>query len=124
MKQVFFVPDRGDIVWVSVGTRAGQKQTGRRLALVLSPQAYNVRAGLALLCPLTNRVKGYPFEVPLPPDLPVEGAVLADQALSLDWRAHRAERVCSLPSALVDETLGKLRTLLDFQGACLRRTGR
>lgn len=112
MKQVFFVPDRGDIVWVSVGTRADQKQDGRRPALVLSPQAYNARVGLALLCPITAYVKGYPFEVPLPPDLPVEGAVLADQALSLDWRVHRAERVCSLPSECVEETLGKLRALL------------
>jgi mRNA interferase MazF len=112
MKQVFFVPDRGDIVWISPGTRADQKQAGRRLALVLSPQAYNVRAGLAILCPIIASLKGYPFEVALPSGLPVEGAVLADQALSLDWRGHRAERVCSLPSALVDETLGKLRALL------------
>lgn len=112
MKPVFYVPERGDIVWVSVPTPDDQGRTGRRPALVLSPQTYNSRVGLAILCPITTRVKGYPFEVALPSGLPVEGAVLADQALSLDWRAHRAERVCTLPSAFVDETLGKLRTLL------------
>ena len=112
MKQVFFVPERGDIVWVSVVAPDGQGPPMRRPALVLSPQTYNSRVGLALLCPITTRVKGYPFEVALPPDLPVGGAILADQAESLDWRAHRAERACSLPSAVVEEVLGKLRTLL------------
>jgi mRNA interferase MazF len=112
MKQVFYVPERGDIVWVSVPTPDDQGRTERRPALVLSPQTYNARTGLAILCPITALIKGYPFEVPLPPGLSVEGAVLADQALSLDWRAHRAERVCILPSAFVDEALGKLRALL------------
>jgi mRNA interferase MazF len=112
MKHVFYVPERGEIIWISVFPRSGRAESGRRAALVLSPQAYNSRVGLALLCPITACVKGYPFEVPLPPDLPVEGAVLADQALSLDWRVHRAERVCSLPSEYVEETLGKLRALL------------
>jgi mRNA interferase MazF len=112
LKQVFFVPERGDVVWISVGVQAGQRQARRRPALVLSPQAYNARVGLALLCPITACVRGYPFEVALPPGLPVGGAILADQAVTLDWRAHRAERVCSLPGACIDETLGKLRTLL------------
>jgi mRNA-degrading endonuclease toxin of MazEF toxin-antitoxin module len=48
----------------------------------------------------------------MPPDLPIKGAILADQAESLDWRAHRAELICSLPPAIVDEALGKLRTLI------------
>jgi mRNA interferase MazF len=112
MKQVFYVPERGDIVWVSVPTPDEEGQAGRRPALVLSPQDYNSRVGLALLCPIIARVKGYPFEVALPSGLPVEGAILADQALSLDWRAHRAERVCSVPSAFVEEALGKLRAIL------------
>ncbi len=112
MKQVFFVPERGDIIWISVATQNGQGPTGRRPALVLSPQAYNSRVGLALFCPITPCVKGYPFEVVLPSGLPVEGAVLADQVESLDWRAHRAELICPLPSAVVEEALGKLRALL------------
>ena len=67
----------------------------------LSPQAYNARVGSAIVCPITALVSGYPFEVTIPPDLPVSGVILADQAMSLDWRAHRAERICFLPSGVV-----------------------
>jgi mRNA interferase MazF len=112
MKAVFYVPERGDVVWISVTPPDDQGRTERRPALVLSPQIYNARTGLAILCPITTHIKEYPFEVALPSGLPVEGAILADQAESLDWRARRAERICSLPSVSVDETLGKLRTLL------------
>ena len=112
MKQVFFVPDRGDIVLLSFAPRSGQKQAGRRPAVVMSPQAYNARVGLALFCPIVTGIKGYPFEVLLPAGLPVEGAILADQAESFDWRALRAERVCSLPPPAIAEVLGRLRALL------------
>jgi mRNA interferase MazF len=113
MKQVFYVPERGDVVWISLAPQPGHEQAERRPAVVLSPQAYNSRVGLAVLCPITSQIKGYPFEVLIPPGLPIEGAVLADQVQSLDWRAHRAERTCSLPSAVVEEALGKLRALLN-----------
>ncbi|MCX6569401.1 MAG: type II toxin-antitoxin system PemK/MazF family toxin [Candidatus Aminicenantes bacterium] len=112
MKQVFYTPERGDVVWISVAPEPGQGQAGRRPAVVLSPQAYNSRVGLVVLCPITSIIKKYPFEVLIPPGLPVEGAVLADQAESLDWRAHRAELVCPLPPAIIDEVLGKLKTLI------------
>lgn len=113
MKQVFYTPERGDVVWVSLAPQPGQKQTARHAAVVLSPQSYNSRVGLAVLCPITSHVKGYPFEVLIPPDLPIKGAILADQAENLDWRARRAELICSLPPAVVEEALGKLRALLE-----------
>ena len=113
MKQVFYAPERGDVVWISLAPQPGYEQTGRRPAVVLSPLAYNLRVGLAVLCPITLQVKGYPFEVLLPPGLPIEGAILSDQVESLDWRAHRAELICSLPPAVVEEALGKLRALLE-----------
>ena len=112
MKQVFDVPGRGDVVLLSFPAGPGRKRAGRRPAVVLSPQAYNGRVGLALFCPVVTDVKGYPFEVPLPEGLPVQGAVLADQADSLDWRALRAERICALPGPVVDEVLGKLAALV------------
>jgi mRNA interferase MazF len=112
MKQIFFVPERGDLVWVVISPKGGRGRRERRPAVVLSPQAYNARVGLAVICPVVARVKGYPFEVPLPSGLPLEGAILADQAGSIDWRARRAEPICSLPPAVVDETLGRLRALL------------
>jgi mRNA interferase MazF len=112
MKQVFYVPERGDIIWIPLSPSEGQGRTGRRAAVVLSPQGYNSRVGLAIVCPISAHIKGYPFEVPLPSGLPVEGAALADQAESLDWRVRRAEPVCTLPAATVEEVLGKLRALL------------
>jgi len=78
-----YVPRRGDIVWLSFTPQAGHEQAGRRPALVLSPSAYNRKVGLALFCPVTSRVKGYPFEVTVPKGLSVAGVVLADQVKSL-----------------------------------------
>ena len=79
---------------------------------MLSPAAYNRKVGLALLCPITSQVKGYPFEVRLPRGLPVTGVILADQVKSLDWRARKAEVVCKVPEEVVQEVLLKLGTLL------------
>ena len=106
------VPDRGDVVWVSMNPRAGPEQAGRRPAVVLSPARYNGKVGLAILCPITSQVKGYPFEVRLPKGLPVEGVILADQAKSLDWKARHAELICRLRAETVQEALLKLGALL------------
>ena len=106
------VPERGDVIWLTFTPQAGHEQTGRRPALVLSPEAYNGKVGLAILCPVTGQEKGYPFEVRIPDGLPVSGVVLADQVKSLDWRVREAEWACRLPEETVDEVLGKLATLL------------
>src|SRR5205807_8989902 len=106
------VPDRGDVVWVTLTPQAGHEQAGRRPAVVLSPAAYNGRVGLALMCPITSRIKGYPFEVTIPAGLPVAGVVLSDQVKSLDWRVRRAGRICVLPTPVVMEILEKLGALL------------
>jgi mRNA interferase MazF len=107
-----YVPDRGDAVWITLDPQAGHEQSGRRPALVLSPAAYNDRVSLALLCPITNQVKGYPFEVAVPRDLRVGGVVLADQLKSLDWRARRATRICAVPQDVVAEVMRRLQALL------------
>jgi mRNA interferase MazF len=106
------VPQRGDVVWLSMSPQAGHEQAGRRPAFVLSPGSYNAKVGLAILCPITSRVKGYPFEVVIPDGLPVEGAVLSDQAKSLDWRARKAEFICRLPGDTTLEVLHKLGAVL------------
>jgi mRNA interferase MazF len=107
-----YVPERGDVVWVTFNPQAGHEQAGRRPALILSPGAYNGRTGLALLCPITSQVKGYPFEVGLPDGLPVSGVVLSDQVKSLDWRARRAEFACTVPATTLDAVMGKMGALL------------
>lgn len=107
-----YVPDRGDVVWLSFDPQAGREQAGRRPAVILSPLAYNGRVGLALCCPVTSQVKGYPFEVPLPEGIGVTGVVLSDHVRSLDWRVRRAEFMARLPSACLEEILQKLNALL------------
>ena len=107
-----YIPDRGDVVWISLNPQAGHEQAGRRPAVVLSPLSYNGKVGLAILCPITSQIKGYPFEVLIPEGLAVGGAILSDQVKSLDWKARRAELACQLPGETVAEVLGKLATLL------------
>jgi mRNA interferase MazF len=114
VKHKAYVPKRGDAVWISFNPQAGHEQTGRRPAVVLSPEAYNEKVGLAILCPITNQIKGYPFEVVLPGGLPVTGAILADQAKSLDWRERKTELICSLPGKTISEALQKLGALLSI----------
>lgn len=107
-----YCPKRGDIVWLSFKPQAGHEQAGHRPALTLSPEAYNRKLGLALFCPITSQVKGYPFEVPLPADLKATGVVLSDQLKSLDWQARGAKFSCKAPTAVVTAVLERLETLL------------
>lgn len=107
-----FVPDRGQLIWLTFNPQAGHEQAGRRPALVLSPAAYNSKAGLLLACPITSHAKGYPFEVSLPAGLPVSGVILADQLRSLDWRVREAALICRAPDPVVTEALAKASALL------------
>ena len=108
-----YVPDRGDIVWLQFNPQAGHEQAGHRPALVISPRAYNARVGLALFCPVTAQVKGYPFEVILPSGLEAQGAILSDQVKSLDWRERKVKRVCTVPTEILKETVALILALVD-----------
>jgi mRNA interferase MazF len=105
-------PGRGDVVWLDFASRTGHEQAGRRPALVLSPAGYNRRSGLCLACPITSRIKGYPFEVRIGPPLDREGVVLADQVRAIDWRARGAERAGRVPDSVLVEVVARLATLL------------
>lgn len=109
-----YVPERGDIVWITLDPQAGHEQAGRRPAVVLSPSTYNDKVGLAILCPITSQIKGYPFEVRIPSGLAITGVILADQVQSLDWRVRKAELAGTLPALTVTEVLQKLGTLLSW----------
>jgi mRNA interferase MazF len=111
-----YIPERGDAVRITLDPQAGHEQSGRCPALILSPSAYNGRVGLALLCPITSQVKGYPFEAPLPAGLPVTGVVGADQIKSLDWRARKATWIGAVPEDVVTQVLSRLQTLLEEHG--------
>ena len=108
-----YVPARGDAIWITLNPQAGHEQAGRRPALVLSPASYNGKVGLAILCPVTSQIKGYPFEVSIPSRSKLTGVVLADQVKSLDWRVRKAEFICKLPRETTIEVMEKLGTLTD-----------
>lgn len=108
-----YTPERGDIVWLTFTPQTGHEQAGRRPALVLSPGAYNRKVGLAIFCPITSQIKGYPFEVAVPQCLPLGGVVLSDQVKSLDWRARKAEFVCKLPDSALTTLLKRLGALVN-----------
>jgi mRNA interferase MazF len=110
-----YIPDSGDIVWIMFNPQAGHEQAGHRPALVLSPKAYNGKVGLAIFCPITSQIKGYPFEVLIPEGLEVKGAILADQVKSLDWKARKAAFVSRLPAEKFNEVVKKLSTLIGEQ---------
>jgi mRNA interferase MazF len=107
-----YVPRCGDVIWLSFDPQVGHEQAGRRPALVLSSTEYNRTVGLAVVCPITNQSKGYPFEVAVPNGLKVSGVVLADQAKSIDWVGREAKFLCQLPKSTVLECIGKLSSLL------------
>lgn len=109
-----YCPKRGDVIYISFNPQAGHEQTGHRPALVVSPEPYNRKVGLAILCPVTSQTKGYPFEVTVPTGLKVSGVVLSDQIKSMDWKARGASFLCSLPEAVVRQVLKKVGTLLDI----------
>jgi mRNA interferase MazF len=106
-----YIPQCGDVVWITLTPQAGHEPAGRRPAVVITPESYNGKTGLAIFCPVTSQIKNYPFEVLLPAGLPVAGAILSDQVKSLDWCALNAELICALPDETISEVLRKLATL-------------
>lgn len=112
MRRAKYVPRRGDIIWLDFQPQTGREQAGRRPALVLSPADYNRTVGLAVVCPITNQMKGYPWEVEIGDNPFVSGVILADQVKSLDWGQRRAEFICAVDEAVIDDTIEKAFALL------------
>ena len=105
-----YVPDVGDIVWVSFNPQTGHEQAGHRPAVVLSPATYNAKTSLMVCCPMTTQIKNYPFEVLIAG--PSRSAVLADQVKSLDWRKRRAKRKGMISACELAEVRAKIRALI------------
>jgi mRNA interferase MazF len=109
---VTYVPVRGDLVWLEFDPQSGSEQAGRRPALVISHATYNKKVGLAVFCPVTSQIKGYPFEVGVPSGLAVSGVVLSDQLKSLDWRARKASKIARVPQAVLNEVIARVLALV------------
>jgi len=106
-----YVPDKGHVVKINFDPQAGHEQAGWRPALVLSPAVYN-RHGLAVVVPITNQVKGYPFEVAIPAGPATSGVILSDAIRSADWKARRTHFIEVLPPVTLKAVHAHLRLLL------------
>ena len=114
VKPTNYIPQRGDMVWLNFKPQTGREQDGRRPAIVLSNSSYNEIVGLAIFCPITSKVKGYPFEVGLPNQLPVRGVILADQIKSLDWKQRNAEFITKLDEQTLEKVLILLGKIIEL----------
>ena len=114
MKKRAYVPDAGDIVWLQFNPQAGNEQAGHRSALVISSRIYNEKSGLMVCCPITTKIKGYPFEV-VTQIAGIDCAILADQIKSLDWRARQSKRKATAAPDTMQHVKGKMRALLGIK---------
>jgi mRNA interferase MazF len=109
-----YCPDTGDLVWTDLNPTVGHEQSGHRPAILLTPRQYDVRSGLCIICPITSRARGYPFEVTIPHGYAISGIILVDQMRGVSW-AKRYVRMASVaPAELLDEVRERLAALLQI----------
>jgi len=108
-----YTPKRGDFACLDFDPQMGREQAGRRPAIIISDQIYNQTTGLLICCPITSRIKNYPFEVQLPKGLKVRGAVLSDHIKNFDWRERNVEFIAKAPAIVLDEVIEKSLSLID-----------
>ena len=106
------IPDRGDIILLSLDPTLGHEQTGFRPAVVLSPEMYNKASGLCLVCPITTSIKGYPFEAALDGAKKTSGVALVDQVRSIDWQVRKVKIVDHISTSSLTTILAKIKPLL------------
>jgi mRNA interferase MazF len=109
-----YCPNAGDLVWIELNPTIGHEQSGHRPAIVLTPQQYNGRSGLCIICPITSRVRGYPFEVAIPDGHAISGVILVDQVRSVSWEKRYVKMVSVAPAELLDEVRERLAALLQI----------
>jgi mRNA interferase MazF len=98
-----YIPNQGDLIYLNFTPQKGREQSGRRPALVLSPKEYNKKTGLAIVCPITNQQKNYPFEINLPHNLPIKGVILSDHVKNLDWVQRKAKFIKAVPKEILHQ---------------------
>jgi mRNA interferase MazF len=107
-----YIPDKGDIIWLNFTPQTGHEQAGKRSAIVLSPKKYNEKTNLLIACPITSKIKGYPFEVEIS-SKKIQGAILSDQVKNLDWKIRNASFIEKSKKSILSEVISKLLLLLE-----------
>jgi mRNA interferase MazF len=106
-----YIPDRGDIIWLEFDPQKGHEQKGRRPGIVLSKKEYNQKSNLAIICPVTSKIKDYPFEVRI--NSIIQGVILSDQIRSIDWKSRNAAFIEKIPEEILKEILENIDLLLN-----------
>ena len=105
--------DRGDLIIIDFDPQAGTEIMKRRPALVISPKLYNEKSPKIICCPITSKIKLHdPWQVVLPKESKIKGAVLSDQMKSMDWRVRKAKKVDAISDNLMEEVLARIATLV------------
>jgi mRNA interferase MazF len=112
MVRKIYIPEQGEVVWINFNPVRGHEQKGKRPAFVVSRRIYNEKSGLALLCPITSQIKGYPLEVSIN-TAKIKGAILADQMRSVDWKERKASFISKADSSVIAEVKEKLFALVN-----------
>jgi len=112
MSNDYFVPSRGDIIWLILDPRVGHEQSGRRPALVISPSVFTERTGLAVVCPITSKIKGMPFEIILK-QTKTMGAILPIHVRSIDVRARKASFIEKAPPVILAKTVQSVEAMIN-----------
>lgn len=107
-----YIPKRGDIVFTNFDPSAGHEQANQRPALVLSPEPFNNQIQLALVAPITSRVRGHGFEVPLDDKTETQGVVLCQQVKTIDYETRGVTFIEQAPQNVVNESLARVRALV------------
>lgn len=103
-----YIPKQGDFIAITFDPQAGHEQKGRRPALVVSKDLFNSSTGMAIVCPITNTDRGFPFHVPIPKKSKLTGFVMVEQVKSVDFHARRVKRIESRNNELLSEVLSIL----------------
>lgn len=106
-----YVPERGDIAWMVLEPRSGHEQSGRRPVIVLSPRKLALHTNLTIICPITSKIIGLPYEIVLS-GTKTEGAILPFHVRSVDFRSRKAKFIEKAPSEIVTKTLQGVQNVL------------
>jgi len=106
-----YIPNKGDLVILTFDPQAGHEQKGRRPALVVSNHEFNKAVGFALVCPITNTNRGFPFHVAVEGEA-IGGFILTEQVKSIDYVARKVKFVERLQDEKLDEVMGIIEAIL------------
>ncbi len=107
-----YVPRKGDFITLSFDPQAGHEQRGRRPALVVSNDLFNRHTGLAIVCPITNTERGFPFHLPVPATSTLSGFVMVEQVKSTDYAMRRARLIERAPAEFVQDVIDLIDTCI------------